>query len=284
MIYEILHDYKVIKFIPIMLVCGAFVILICDVLKSSVNLSSTELLVIIGGFSLAITSYSLLAFSKKNKFEYKKYGDFIDSLSRSFGKSGDVSNADAARSGELDRLLQDARKKSEELDDVCEMLGIRASAISSRTLSDKYKWYSRSERALSIGYDIVAITLSVVGLYILVQALQSTGHDETSITIMKMAVTVGSFTISGFVFRRGTFHHREAKAAKRTELALSQYKPFIATLPQETQNEIIAEMARRVFINGDMDHSEERLADLVGRKGTDLPALVELLKLVNGKN
>lgn len=250
------------------------------------------------GFILFICSFAALFEARKARFrkevEKESAGDVITSLNTA---NEDEENRTAfsfedveftAETSLLLHSIDDARREAisllSDVRGICDDTKALASKASTKILSDEFKRYSFTERILSFSYDAIAITVSVMGLCILVWTLSGTNGDPTSVTIMKLAVTVGTFTVSGFIFRRGTFHHREAKAAKRTELALSQYQPFIATLPRNKRDDIIADIARRVFINGDMDHSEERLVDIIGHKGVDLPSLVELLKLLNGKD
>ena len=137
------------------------------------------------------------------------------------------------------------------------------SSNSSDRLSTEYDSYAKREKRTAIVYDMVAILLSVSGAAI------------AFISSFK----VGTFTASGFVFRRGTFHHREAKAAMRTALSLSQYRAFTANLPDDVKDRIEIDIAERVFSKGEIDHTEDRLVDVFSRRGVSISELSDLIKL-----
>lgn len=172
----------------------------------------------------------------------------------------------------------------EESEQVLETVKSNSTATSGLFIAQKYAEYAEKLESSSRRYDIAAMVFAITGVVIAAASLATVGGDSVSLSISKLVIVAGAFTVSGFLFRRGTFKLKEAKASRRTELTLCQYEPFIARLDETSQKEIVSKIADRIFIRGDMDHSEERLADLVGRKGVDLPALVELLKLVNEKN
>ena len=99
-----------------------------------------------------------------------------------------------------------------------------------------------------------------------------------------MAASVASFVVSGYLFRRGTFCQREARAAKRTELTLKQYRAFIANLNDEEKRRITAEVADRIFIRGEIDNDSPTMSEAIAHRGLSerqLKTLIELVKTVN---
>lgn len=116
-------------------------------------------------------------------------------------------------------------------------------------------------------------------------AVTMLGVDTANATVFKLAVSVASFTISGFLFKRGTFNQREAKAAKRTELTLRQYEPFIANLEEGERKRITKEIAERIFIRGEIGDKDEKTVSnaLLDRGLTDkqIASVAELLKMLS---
>ena len=116
-------------------------------------------------------------------------------------------------------------------------------------------------------------------------ALSALHADDTSATVFKFAVSVASFTVSGFLFKRGTFNQRESKAAKRTELTLRQYEPFIAILEESERRRITTAIAERIFIRGEIDDkSDLSVASAISNKGLSekqMLALVEIAKTIS---
>ena len=153
------------------------------------------------------------------------------------------------------------------------------SSNSSDRLSTEYDSYAKREKRTAIVYDMIAILLSVSGAAI---AFISSFNDSSLgvwSLVTRAAMAIGTFTASGFVFRRGTFHHREAKAAMRTALSLSQYRAFTANLPDDVKDRIEIDIAERVFSKGEIDHTEDRLVDVFSRRGVSISELSDLIKL-----
>ena len=158
-----------------------------------------------------------------------------------------------------------------------------ASSISGQIIAKSYGDYARNKTRATVFYDASAILFAIVGIALVAQLLSATSVDEASITVFKLAISVATFTISGYLFRRGTFNQREARAAKRTELTLRQYEPFIACLDEETRNDITRQIAERIFIKGELDEKDATVADALGTKGlTDeqLSTLTEFAKTI----
>ena len=123
--------------------------------------------------------------------------------------------------------------------------------------TDYAKYAKDKEKAVWV-YDISAILFAVIGIGLVAFALAGLHADETSASVFKLAVSVASFTVSGFLFKRGTYNQREAKAARRTELTLREYRPFIANLSEEDKRDITYKIADRIFIKGEIGDKEEK--------------------------
>lgn len=155
---------------------------------------------------------------------------------------------------------------------------------SSKHLSTEYDAYAESEKHMAIAYDIIAVILSTAGATI---ALVSSFNDSAFgpwALVTRATMVIGTFTASGLVFKRGTFHHKEAKAAMRTALTLSQYRNFTANLPDNIKDVIEVEIAQRVFSKGEIDHADERIADIFCRRGVTVSELSDLIKLLKSMN
>lgn len=157
----------------------------------------------------------------------------------------------------------------------------RSSSISGWVIADSYGKYARNKTVATLVYDILAIAFSVVGIFLVGFALNAVEDKETAISVFRVTVSIASFTIAGFLFRRGTFNQREAKSAKRTELTLRQYEPFIANLETEDKKSITKEIAERIFVKGDIGENESAVAEAIAGRGfseKNLSAITSLLK------
>ena len=133
-----------------------------------------------------------------------------------------------------------------------------ANSISGIAMTTDYAKYAKDKEKAVWVYDISAILFAVIGIGLVAFALAGLHADETSASVFKLAVSVASFTVSGFLFKCGTYNQREAKAARRTELTLREYRPFIANLSEEDKRDITYKIADRIFIKGEIGDKEEK--------------------------
>lgn len=143
-----------------------------------------------------------------------------------------------------------------------------ANSISGIAMTTDYaKYATDKEKAVRV-YDGLAIFFAIAGIALVAFALTGLHADATSASVFKLAVSVASFTVSGFLFKRGTYNQREAKAARRTELTLREYKPFIANLSKEDKREITNKIADRIFIKGEIgDKGEKTISNALFDRG-----------------
>lgn len=202
----------------------------------------------------------------------EQYEDFLVSAKENAEKS-------------IEQITESYLKKIKEINRSAEILleqvQKRSSSISGWVIADLYGKYARNKTVATLVYDILAIAFSVVGIFLVGFALNAVEDKETAISVFRVTVSIASFTIAGFLFRRGTFNQREAKSAKRTELTLRQYEPFIANLETEDKKSITKEIAERIFVKGDSGENESAVAEAIAGRGfseKNLSAITSLLK------
>ena len=202
----------------------------------------------------------------------EQYEDFLVSAKENAEKS-------------IEQITESYLKKIKEINRSAEILleqvQKRSSSISGWIIADSYGKYARNKTVATLVYDILAIAFSVVGIFLVGFALNAVEDKETAISVFRVTVSIASFTIAGFLFRRGTFNQREAKSAKRTELTLRQYEPFIANLETEDKKSITKEIAERIFVKGDIGENESAVAEAIAGRGfseKNLSAITSLLK------
>ena len=218
------------------------------------------------------------------QFEEKKaeFDDEIESLKSSFEEAVKASKADLdGRRDELGARFESeveerAHKADDDLVDVKQNYAAKleeakasaeqtldeientANAVSGIAMTTDYAKYATDKEKAVRRYDGLAIFFAIVGIALVAFALTGLNADATSASVFKLAVSVASFTVSGFLFKRGTYNQREAKAARRTELTLREYRPFIANLEDEEKKAITSKIADRIFIKGEIGDKEEK--------------------------
>ena len=212
------------------------------------------------------------AINARRKEMGEQYEDFLVSAKENAEKS-------------IEQITENYLKKIKEINRSAEILleqvQKRSSSISGWVIADSYGKYARNKTVATLVYDILAIAFSVVGIFLVGFALNAVEDKETAISVFRVTVSIASFTIAGFLFRRGTFNQREAKSAKRTELTLRQYEPFIANLETEDKKSITKEIAERIFVKGDIGENESAVAEAIAGRGfseKNLSAITSLLK------
>lgn len=218
------------------------------------------------------------------QFQEKKeeYDIEIDGLKTSFGESVDTAKAQleerrdalsnqfkseveersnqtaislAAVEDEYKKRLDKAKADVEQ---ILHEVENTVNSISGKAMTSDYAKYAKDKEKAVRVYDFSAILFAVIGIGLVAFALAGLHADETSASVFKLAVSVASFTVSGFLFKRGTYNQREAKAARRTELTLREYRPFIANLSEEDKRDITYKIADRIFIKGEIGDKEEK--------------------------
>lgn len=181
-----------------------------------------------------------------------------------------------------DEYKQSLDKTKADVEQILHEVENTANSISGIAMTTDYaKYATDKEKAVRV-YDGLAMFFAIVGIALVAFALTGLHADATSASVFKLAVSVASFTVSGFLFKRGTYNQREAKAARRTELTLREYKPFIANLSEGDKREITNKIADRIFIKGEIGDKEEKTIwnALLNRglNDKDIASVAELLK------
>lgn len=212
------------------------------------------------------------AINARRKEMGEQYEDFLVSAKE---------NAEKSIEQITESYLKNITEINRSAEILLEQVQKRSSSISGWVIADSYGKYARNKTVATLVYDILAIAFSVVGIFLVGFALNAVEDKETAISVFRVTVSIASFTIAGFLFRRGTFNQREAKSAKRTELTLRQYEPFIANLETEDKKSITKEIAERIFVKGDIGENESAVAEAIAGRGfseKNLSAITSLLK------
>lgn len=212
------------------------------------------------------------AINVRRKEMGEQYEDFLVSAKE---------NAEKSIEQITESYLKNIKEINRSAEILLEQVQKRSSSISGWVIADSYGKYARNKTVATLVYDILAIAFSVVGIFLVGFALNAVEDKETAISVFRVTVSIASFTIAGFLFRRGTFNQREAKSAKRTELTLRQYEPFIANLETEDKKSITKEIAERIFVKGDIGENESAVAEAIAGRGfseKNLSAITSLLK------
>lgn len=126
----------------------------------------------------------------------------------------------------------------------------------SRIVASDYRKYARNKTVAAWVCDVGAAIVGAAGVGFLLYHLLIMDPDadaNVGLSLTRLAVSLGTLGVATLLGRRAHQHHQEARAAKRTDLALRQILPFTANLDHDEREEIILSFTERVFIRGDLD-------------------------------
>lgn len=154
-------------------------------------------------------------------------------------------------------------------------------ATTASAVATDYGKYARNKSVAAWVCDIGAALIGAAGVAaILFHLFTINPNADTNlgISITRLAASLGALGIAALLGKRAAQHHREARAAKRTDLALRRVMPFIVNLPADEQELIVLDFTERVFIRGELDESQpvdsgktlrDRVAELRERKANN---------------
>jgi hypothetical protein len=137
-------------------------------------------------------------------------------------------------------------------------------AATGSTVATDYGEYARRKTKSAWICDIAAAALGAAGVTAILIHLFSSGAESDSnvgLSMTRLAASIGTLGVAALVGHRGAEHHKEARAAKRTDLAIRRVGPFIANLPPDARERIVIEVTDRIFIRGELDEGEVTPAD-----------------------
>lgn len=140
-----------------------------------------------------------------------------------------------------------------------------------------YGAYARRKTRAAWACDVAAALVGAAGVAAIIYhlfAIDPTADSNIGLSLTRLAASLGTLGIAALVARRGAQHHREARAAKRTDLGIRAVGPFTANLDPEDRKTIVRQFTERVFIRGDLDSVADelgptkKLADVARRSRT----------------
>lgn len=169
--------------------------------------------------------------------------EIIEEQQRAFA---DADAGDRARADALIKKLEDSEEAARKT----------VHATTALVVATDYGRYARNKTWAAWICDIGAALVGAAGVGAILYHLFTIDPEADSnigLSLTRLAASLGALGVAALLGRRGAQHHREARAAKRTDLALRRVGPFIADLSKDEQDLIVLDVTERVFIRGDLD-------------------------------
>lgn len=128
-------------------------------------------------------------------------------------------------------------------------------AATSSIVATEYGAYARNKAVAAWTCDIAAGILGSAGVVVLLLHLFRAGagaDGSIGLSLTRLAASLGVLGVAALVAKRGTEHHKESRAAKRTDLALRKIGPFTENLPADVRERVLVDLTERIFIRGEL--------------------------------
>lgn len=122
----------------------------------------------------------------------------------------------------------------------------QALAENENTAADRWRW-------ITLGFFTVGILLVSAVLLHHLFAGETSGLDSL---VVRFALAAVVTLPALYAASESSRHRRVAEQARRTELQLASLSPFLATLPQDKQNEILEQLAPTYFVGSPQPSAE----------------------------
>jgi hypothetical protein len=185
----------------------------------------------------------------------------LDSAIATFTSEGETAKTTAMQEWEAEREGQSekAAGRLETLANLEQQARELVHAGTASVVATDYGRYARNKTIAAWACDVAAAAIGAVGvgaiIFHLYQA-DSGADGDIVLSLTRLAASLGTLGIAALVAHRGHDHHKEARAAKRTDLAIRQVAPFTAHLPEDAREFIVEEITDRIFIRGELDETE----------------------------
>jgi hypothetical protein len=154
----------------------------------------------------------------------------------------------------VDAVLEDVRTKRDEVDDLYSVITNTGTASAFRDDAEQQKKAANTWRLVAVVFGVLAAVATG-------WAALSGSDESTQSLIARLALGAAAGGIAAYAARQSGRHRDREEEARRLELDLPAFGPFIESLPDEVRQRVREEFLKRVF---------------VGRKSpSDGPALTE---------
>jgi hypothetical protein len=171
-----------------------------------------------------------------------------------------------ARETELSR----AQATNERID---ELYGI----VSEKALIAEYSKRAAADATAAFRWSVSAIGIAIGGLVVTIVLLathvQSNGSTDWEAVVSKVLIVAVIGGIAAYAVRQSSEHRRSQRSNEHVALQLAAIKPYVSDLDPTKRDEILAEIARRLF-GQPMSEVNETALDLTG------PGLGQLVAFV----
>lgn len=174
----------------------------------------------------------------------KKNQQRLDSWEDNARKAGEAHSAVA------EELLADLRAKQEQARNLLH-------GTARWTISADYAKYARLQGWAGTAWSIAGVLVAAGGAVAMYVALTNVDAMTTQETILKTTLSTALLSVAGVMGSKGAGHHKQARDAKRVQLDLNAFEPFIQLLDEPDQKSMRIATASWIFARPQAGHRNQ---------------------------
>lgn len=148
---------------------------------------------------------------------------------------------------EMGRLNEEGVERLETLKKYEEQAKELVDASANSTISADYGGRARQERRSALLWSVGAVVVALVGLYVITIGMADIHEAAVPETIWKTSATIVLLAVAGYMGKEAGAHRKEERDAKRAQLDLNAFNPFLTLMDEDDARELRKEFAHRIF-------------------------------------
>lgn len=197
-----------------------------DAIKVDIEAQKTRLDAALNQFSTDTT--------KANAVADRNFKDLADNIKKSFEDQQNQLDHDGVAT--LDKLTAYEEQAKGLVD-----------ASANSTISADYGSRAQQERRSALLWSISAVLVALGGLVSISIGMANIHEAGVPETIWKSSATIVLLAIAGYMGKEAGAHRKEERDAKRAQLDLNAFNPFLTLMDEEDARELRKEFAHRIF-------------------------------------
>lgn len=148
---------------------------------------------------------------------------------------------------EMGRLNEEGIERLETLKNYEEQAKKLVDATANSTISADYGGRARQERLSANLWSIGAVVVALLGLVVIAIGMANIHEAAVPETIWKTSATIVLLAVAGYMGKEAGAHRKEERDAKRAQLDLNAFNPFLTLMNEDDARELRKEFAHRIF-------------------------------------
>jgi DNA repair exonuclease SbcCD ATPase subunit len=172
-------------------------------------------------------------------------------------------------------VLDEVRRRKQEVDQLYGIITDTSTTGAFRDEARAQKDAADTWRKVAVGFGVAAALLAIIAFVL--SAVRPGDVSSTSAVVAKITATLVAAGVAAYAGRQSGNHREREEEAKRLELELAAFPPFIESLDEAQRREVRKAFSDRAFRGRPADAPARRLFRKNDSFGVGLPELVDAI-------